>query len=228
MRYDPIGIFWVLDVQGKREAALHEFTKRGDSTVTRVDIPAEYHGYPVTRISMFAFEDCKFLREVCLPDSVKQIEDWAFENCPELREIRLPKHVEISPMAFENCPKLPPETILAAILESPEDITRPLDEDCYIERDGLLRPDVFALTIKYDSFRKIGTERLFAEIVRHMLFSHFETLEKAGYAPDVKQVDRLIRFSAEIGKTEMTAFLLDYKNRKFGFDFKDGGDNFEL
>ncbi len=202
-----------------------DFLKRGDPSVTRVEIPAEYHGYPVKNIRQFSFSDCKYLREIFIPDSVETIDTWAFENCEELREVRLPKHVSIELQGFKNCPRLAPEVVMAGLIGNAEDISAPLNSEQWLDRDALLRPEVFELAVKYDSFRLIGTEMLFKEIVWCGLLSHFEMLEKAGRSPELEHTDRLIEFSSENGYTEMTAYLLDLKNRKFGFK---GGDKFEL
>lgn len=211
-----------------REAGIMSFLKSDDPSVTRVEIPAKYNGLPVKSIASFAFLKCKFLREVFIPDSVEWLDAWAFQDCSEIRCVRLPNHVRFEQFVFQGCPKLAPETVLAGIIGNAEDITAPFCSDRMVDWDTLLRLDVLALAIKYDSFREIGTKMLFKEIVSRGLFSHFEALEKAGKSPTAEETDALIEFSSENGYTEMTAYLLDYKNRKFGFDFKNGEDKYDL
>lgn len=229
MTYSDEELFDIIDGRYDGKAFVWRFLKSGDPAVTSVVIPSEYKGYPVTAISSFCFWDCRYLQEVVFPDSVEYINKWVFQNCPELRSMRLPKRAEIGMQSFAGCPKLPAEVIMAGLVGCSEDITRPFNTEDEVDEDvifsaedkldwsGLLRPDVFALAIKYDSFREIGTERLFKEIVQRGLFSHFELTEKAGRVPNREQTDSLIKLSMEQGSAEMTAFLLDYKRRKFGF-----------
>ncbi len=205
--------------------ALDKYLKKDDPGVTELEIPAEYNGAPVVSINMSAFGNSDFLREVFIPNSIKTIGEWAFHNCPELRRIKLPKEVSIQKPGFLDCPKLDPQIVMAGLVGNPTDLSKPFGLILRLEWDDILRPDVFALAVKYDSFREIGTEMLFKQIVRRGLFSHFEALEKAGRSPTAEQTDALIKFSSESGYTEMTAYLLEYKNRKFGFY---GGDKFEL
>lgn len=199
------------------------FLKRDDPAVTRLEVPAEHNGVPVAAIFESAFVNCPYLREIYIPDSVTLIEHGAFENCPELREIRLPKQIAIG--AFLNCPKIPPKVVLAEHIGNAKDITAPFKTLEDIDWDALLRPEVFELIVKYNSFREIGTEMLFKEIVSRGLFSHFKILENAGLTLTAEDTDTLIEYSTKKGKTEMTAYLLDLKNRKFGFN---GGGDLEL
>lgn len=226
MSYSVEELFIFLETEGGY--SIEKYLKRDDPSVTELEIPAEYKGAPVVSIKLSAFGNSDFLREVFIPDSIKTIEDWAFHNCPELRHIRLPKEVRIQPPGFLDCPKLDPQVVMAGLVGNPMDLSEPFGLILRLEWDDILRPDVFSLAVKYDSFKKIGTEMLFKKIVSRGLFSHFEALENAGRSPTAEQTDDLINLSTEKGKTEMTAYLLDYKNRKFGFDPKNGEDKFEL
>ncbi len=50
-----------------------------------------------------AFEGCKNLKEVCLPESVVEIGESAFAGCENLEEINIPNSVrEISYYAFKG------------------------------------------------------------------------------------------------------------------------------
>lgn len=219
---------------------VYRFLKGDDPAVTRVKIPAKYKGYRMEQICADAFWGSRYLREVIIPDSVRWIGPWAFRSCTELRTVRLPKrHCEIYAQAFLDCPKLDPEVVMKALIESTEDISKPFNKepallgeneelfyaDEKLDWRGLMRPEVFKLAVKYNSFRLIGSKMLFMVIVSNGLFEHFKMLERAERAPNVRQTDYLIKFSSENGYTEMTAFLLDYKNRKFGFK---GGNGLEL
>lgn len=61
-----------------------------DRTVTSADIPAEIDGVPVTKIITRAFEDCKDLTSVTIPETVTYIGDEAFKNCKSLLSVDLP------------------------------------------------------------------------------------------------------------------------------------------
>lgn len=218
---------FVFDVFFNDWCALREYREQSAVGVFEVTIPARIDELPVSRISSDAFSECGRLRKVFVPDSVRVIDIHAFYRCGELREIHLPRQVIINKGAFRDCPKLAPETVLAGFVGG-ADITAPIADERFLEWEDLLRFDVFELAVKYDSFLEFGVERLFEEIVLRGLVSHFAMLENAGKFPTIEETNALINLSAENGKTEMTAYLLEYKNRKFGFDFKNGGDKFEL
>lgn len=202
------------------------FRGADDPTVTEVVIPGRHWFRRVIGIKWECFKNCKYLRRVYIPDSVFSIDAEAFLNCPELLEIRLPREFRLESPTFVKCPKLDPETVLLGCVGGKEKyIHWPLNPFGRFEWDELLRPDVFELTIKYDSFRRIGTDKLYKELVRRGLISHFKMLEQAGRSPSAEETDELIRFSVENKMTEMTAYFLEYKKRKFGFS---GGGDFEL
>ena len=57
-------------------------------TITKCIIPDS-----VTRISEYAFYNCKSLKEVIIPDSVIYISKYAFASCYSLNEITIPNSV---------------------------------------------------------------------------------------------------------------------------------------
>lgn len=68
--------------------------------------------YRVTAIGAHAFEDCKELTVIRIPDGVTSIGDHAFASCVSLAEIYIPDGVtSIGASAFEGCLKLPEITI---------------------------------------------------------------------------------------------------------------------
>ena len=61
----------------------------------------------VSYIGEFAFERCKNLREILLPDSVKEMGQCVFRNCISLKKVRLPKGLKAVPCeCFMNCASL--------------------------------------------------------------------------------------------------------------------------
>jgi len=110
--------------------------------IVQVDIPANYHGKPVTSIgnSCFfgkselksvnipdtitsigaqAFALCKGLTEVTLPDSITEIGHHAFRDCRGIKKVTLPKNLKrISQGLFSFCNLYDAEIILPEGLET--------------------------------------------------------------------------------------------------------------
>ena len=95
-----------------------EYERNADGRSYRVDgigtctdpivvIPATYDGLPVTSIDALAFEGCRNLKNVILPESIVQINANAFGACKALTELNLPDHITaLGNGAFNNCTKL--------------------------------------------------------------------------------------------------------------------------
>lgn len=66
--------------------------KRYRGIETKINIPTEIEGKPVIAIERKAFLSCKTIREIVLPESVKEIGDWAFAHAEQLRTITIPNH----------------------------------------------------------------------------------------------------------------------------------------
>ena len=78
---------------------------KGDNST--VVIPDEFKGYPVTEIGDQAFEGCKKLKKISLPDSITSIGDRAFALCENLKKVVIPDNVvSIGDNAFEYCDEL--------------------------------------------------------------------------------------------------------------------------
>ena len=74
---------------------------------SKVDIPAELGGKPVTEIREFAFADYRGLTKVTIPKSVSSIGQGAFAYCSSLTEVTIPKSVtSIEYAAFYDCEAL--------------------------------------------------------------------------------------------------------------------------
>ena len=74
---------------------------------SKVDIPAELGGKPVTEIRKFAFADYRGLTKVTIPKSVSSIWQGAFAYCSSLTEVTIPKSVtSIKYAAFYDCEAL--------------------------------------------------------------------------------------------------------------------------
>ena len=83
-----------------------------DTTVITVDIPATIEGYPVTSIGERAFEYCRSLTSITIPEGVMSIGNWAFYYCSALTSITIPESVTtIGIYAFAYCSALTSITI---------------------------------------------------------------------------------------------------------------------
>ena len=70
-------------------------------------VPSEVNGKPVKIIGKEAFERCKNLVSIILPESLISIEEGAFRDCVNLERIKIPEGVlTISDWAFGNCSNL--------------------------------------------------------------------------------------------------------------------------
>lgn len=86
------------------------------TTIGSVTIPSTLGGYSVTSIGYGAFEDCKYITSVVIPDSVTSIGLSAFEDCKRLKSITIPDSVTyIGSYAFIGCEKLTSITIPAGV-----------------------------------------------------------------------------------------------------------------
>ena len=80
---------------------------KGMDGPSHFDVPDTYKGKPVKIIGKEAFERCKNLVSIVLPENLISIEQGAFRDCVNLERIKIPEGVlMISDWAFGNCSNL--------------------------------------------------------------------------------------------------------------------------
>lgn len=85
--------------------------------------------YPVTKISSYTFYNCKYIREVRLSETVREIETKAFFHCESMKRMRFPVSLEVMGVnPFVGC-------ISLEAFEMPESRTQ------YQVKDGVLYTD---------------------------------------------------------------------------------------
>lgn len=84
---------------------------------TSLKVPGELGGKTVTEVGERAFQDCKSLEEVTLPETMVNIGNMAFSDCTNLTDISIPDSVEnIGRYAFYGCVALTGITISDGVL----------------------------------------------------------------------------------------------------------------
>lgn len=195
-------------------------------------------------IGKAAFTCCEnCLRSVALPKSLESIGYSAFEYCWALENVTfLNPDTRFGQNIFFGCPNLRPEIELMSLVCSC-DITRPIAKSVYTEYTERNKPfgkmicqsdpllsniKIFKLAVKNNCFREANDEELFAllsAMIEGGLQDHLRLAADGGLLSNAALTDKLIDYSTEQGKTEITARLLENKNKKIGFN---GGNNFEL
>ena len=113
-------------------------------------------------------------------------------------------------------------------LISSVDISAPLEpfDKIFSSRD-FFREDVYELAVKNNYLRNTSREQALDIIKIIISFKCSKSLlpmaERGGLFSDGGLVEELIGYSAEYDETEITAWLLELKNRKFGFDADNEG-----
>lgn len=186
-------------------------------------------------IGEMAFSDCaNLLHSIILPKSLESIGDSASDGCWALENVTfLNPRTSFGKDVFGHCPNLPPETRLMGLVRSC-DITRPIDPYVFetfshkmfraitLKLAPLMQEDIFSLAAKNNCFRDTSRENrllLLEAIVEEDLIDLLEIAEKSGSGllADEEISEKLIAHSSEHKKTEITAWLLEYKKRTFGF-----------
>lgn len=98
---DTFGVFnYNISYDGKVS-----ITGLNDTSVTSIDIPSEIDGKPVTEIAYGAFNNCKNIKSVNIPNSVISIGPSSFQNCTGITgSLVIPDSVNaVCSYAFQGC-----------------------------------------------------------------------------------------------------------------------------
>lgn len=232
---------------------LAEYLKHDDPTITELELPAEWGSKPVTMICGCFYGT--FLKRVVIPPSVRYIArsafggsalesvklpsgpiklgGFAFSDCKNLERVEFGNPPpEPGPRVFHGCEKLPPEILAMSMTRSLGELRRVCRTDYRstlgnyeITQCDSFRADVFEILAKNKCFKKLNVRFLFEKMINENRHDLLLIAEKYGMLDSAALLDLLIKYAIEKQRTEFTAYLLDLKNRKFGFD---GGDKFEL
>lgn len=237
MNYNVDELFSFEEIEGGY--AVEEYLKMDDSDVTEVEIPAEYNGKPVVRIERRAFFCANNIKRVVLPKSLKELGDGAFFYCGGLESVEFNSVPKFGKSVFGCCGEHLPADVTLMSFTSSFDLSVPIDKKVFDKAFGeswclgenifnnfdYLRFDVLELAIKHDCFRGFDVSLMLKFIIKRGMKKQLFFLEEHGMLDNAALLDSLVEFSAKQGKTELTAYLLELKKRKFGFE---GGGELEL
>lgn len=89
-----------------------------EGEITNIIIPEKIENYPVTKIQDRAFENCKTLKSITIPNSVTQLGESVFMYCENLSNVNLPNNLKNIPdSTFTNCTNLTQITIPNSVTE---------------------------------------------------------------------------------------------------------------
>lgn len=226
------------------EVSIHpEVTEIGELAFSHCsELGAVRFSEGLKRIAPRAFSDCgSGLVSLKFPKGLEYVGYGAFAYCGGLESVTFSDPgTKLGTDVFFHCLRLPAEAQLMNFLCS-VDITAPVPKSAYEELSAMLyekifpefetpffREDVFALAVQNKCFRNARRGQL-AELFETLAFNRFWELIRIAVngelLPDAKLTDKMINVSVKNNQTELTALLLDYKNRKFGFN---GGNEFEI
>ncbi|MGE5628467.1 MAG: leucine-rich repeat domain-containing protein [Solirubrobacterales bacterium] len=87
-----------------REAVITKYINNEIYYDGLASIPETLGGYQVSSIDKGAFANCSDVKQVIIPEGVKNIGDFAFTGCRNLYSVTIPKSVtNIGEFAFANC-----------------------------------------------------------------------------------------------------------------------------
>lgn len=229
--------------ESENGCAIKDYLKKVDPSITELELPEEYNGLPVVTIEMNAFSHAEYLKKVVLPKSLKEIGDSAFWYCDKLESVIFNSAPSIEDDVFFGCRSLSADVALMGLLGSC-DLSTPFDkkrlanaldspsrqlvllifEDNRYD-NALLSPEVFELAAKNNCFRNVDKSVIHNALKEKWDLKLLRIAGEHDLLDSSALLDEFIELSVRRGTPEITAYLLELKKRKFGFN---GGGNFEL
>ena len=102
------------------DGTYYTVTGIGTCTDTELVIPSTYNGLPVKEIGYAAFEYCRHLTSINIPNSITEIRGYAFFSCEGLTSITIPDSVtNLGERVFAYCRSLTSITIPESVTSIP-------------------------------------------------------------------------------------------------------------
>lgn len=179
-------------------------------------------------IRSIAFEETS-LKSIVLPKSLTRIFSEAFSYCDKLESITFNSTPSLGEKVFFCSLELPADITLMGLVNS-LDLSMPLDAGAFknafddknsatgwrFERLKYTRPEVFELAAKNDCFRSVDVSAVLKGLIKNGDAKSLRVAVEYDIFKTRDIVDECVKYSVELGKTEITAYLLELKNRKFG------------
>lgn len=195
----------------------------------------EFNPY-LTRINSFAFLGCTRLSEVIFPNSVNFIGEAAFSGCSKLTEVVLPNSINfIGEKTFYECFNLkkiisfnPSISVADNAFEKCDNVSEAsfVFWKCF-SRDIQLRLlytqldkwESFSEALRYDFMIFVQYNSLYLDVIFSSDYIQVIIYFITSSIPlDIAALDRYINFSVQRGSSEITASLLEYRNKHFSTD----------
>lgn len=197
----------------------------------------------LTSIGKYAFADCKNLEYLSLPKELKQIKRYAFTTCPLLKKVSLYDNIEyIDDYAFYMCSSLEAITLIGTntqitfrhpssdhafrmflrliliFITADEKGKHEMIEKMYFSVYKI--PFVIFYAMNYENSKSISyLKRNIHDAVKYLIDNNdSENLTNILKYIKKDNIDTFISYTIENKKYEQQIILVNYKNRKFGFD----------
>ncbi len=183
-------------------------------------------------IGSSAFRGFNGLKKIEFPDTLELIKQDAFRGCVSLKEITLPEKLEkIGASSFENCNSLNKVVVLnndmvvgkSAFLNSNnlQDVSFHLIKSLDVDNQVILLKEYFS---KWDNLESDVKAQIITmskkKALKNALFlasdiTTINVLFDEKFKPSLDDVNQYLEYYTKLDNTQITAILLNYKDKKF-------------